>query len=189
MKGVSKRTKKLTASAVLSAMGVAIMLLGGLVETLDLSMAALASFLCVFAVIELGGAYPWAIFAVTSILSLVLMPYSMTGWFYLLFFGYYAIIKEKVEKLNSVISWVLKFIVFNAALALGVIVAMLMFLPAGATLLDTFIYVFGFEESGIWIAVGMYALINVVFLIYDIAVTKLITVYIYRLRGRFKFLK
>ena len=107
-KGISNKTKKLTLGAILSAMGVALLFIGSFIETLDLTMAALASFFCIFAVIELGGAYPWLIFAVTGVLSVVLMPYSLTGWFYLLFFGYYPILKEKFEHLSRPISWFLK---------------------------------------------------------------------------------
>ena len=58
-RGISQKTKRMTVSAMLAALGVALLFISGLIETLDLSMAALASFFCIFAVIELGGAYPW----------------------------------------------------------------------------------------------------------------------------------
>ena len=65
-KGISNKTKKMTLGAILSAMGVALLFIGSFIETLDLTMAALASFFCIFAVIELGGVYPWLIFSVTG---------------------------------------------------------------------------------------------------------------------------
>ena len=93
-RGVSEKTKKITLSAVLTAMGVVLLLIGAVIEVLDLTMAALASFFCIFSVIEMGKGYPWMIYAVTGILSIILMPQGFGGWFYILFFGYYPIIKE-----------------------------------------------------------------------------------------------
>ena len=62
-RGVSEKTKKLTLSATLAAMGVVLLIIGGFIEVLDLSMAALASFFCIFAVIEMERGYSWMIFA------------------------------------------------------------------------------------------------------------------------------
>jgi len=189
-RGVSQKTKKMTISALLAAMGVALLFVGALIETLDLSMAALASFFCIFAVIELGGAYPWLIFAVTSVLAVVLMPFSMGGWFYLLFFGYYPILKEKFEKLPKIASWTTKILVLNIALIASVALAYFLFFgQSDGNLIDAFIYIFGGEEVGAYIALGVYVLVNLVFIIYDIALTRLISLYFFKLRPRFKFLK
>lgn len=188
-KGISNRTKKLTVSTMMTALGVALMFMGSLIETIDLSMAALASFFCVFAVIELGGAYPWLIFAATGVLSVIFMPYSMGGWFYVLFFGYYPILKEKLEKLNKIISWVVKILILNAALVACVALAYFMFYgQSGAGPVETFMYIMGGGDVAIYVAVGIYLLVNVVFVVYDLALTRLITYYFFKLRHRFKFL-
>ena len=186
-RGVSNKTKKMTAAALLAAMGVAIMFLGSLIETLDLSMAALASFFCIFAVIELGNTYSWLIFAVTGVLSVILMPYSMVGWFYLLFFGYYPILKEKFEKLKPIPAWLIKMAVLNVALVISMIFASFVFY--GGNMFETFIVMFGAEDWGIYAAIGIYVLVNVVFIVYDLALTRLISLYIFKLRQRFKFFK
>ncbi|MBO5842495.1 MAG: hypothetical protein J6R46_05805, partial [Clostridia bacterium] len=57
--------------------------------SLDLSMAALASLITVWAAEELDGSYPWLIWLVTSLLSLLLMPFNTAAWEYLLFAGLY----------------------------------------------------------------------------------------------------
>ena len=178
-KGISNKTKKLTLGAILAAMGVALLFIGSFIETLDLTMAALASFFCIFAVIELGGAYPWLIFAVTGVLSVVLMPYSLTGWFYLLFFGYYPILKAKLERLSRPISWFLKVLVLNFALIVCVIVAYFLFFGSSGegNILSAFTLVFGESDAGEAMAIAVYLLANVTFIVYDIALTKLITVY------------
>ena len=190
-RGISNKTKKLTLGAILSAMGIALLFVGSFIETLDLTMAALASFFCIFAVIELGGVYPWLIFSVTGVLSVVLMPYSMTGWFYLLFFGYYPILKEKLERLKKPISWTLKVLILNFALAISVIAAYFLFFGQTGTgnLLDAFTLVFGESDAGVSMAIAVWALANVTFIIYDIALTKLITLYLLKLRDKFKKFK
>ena len=91
-------TRKLTTCALLAALGVVLLYLGSLVEVLDVSMAVIVSLFCIFAVIEYGGSAPWLIYAVTGVLSLILLPIKTPALLYLLFFGYYPILKEKLEK-------------------------------------------------------------------------------------------
>ena len=187
-KGISKQTKKLTLGAILSAMGVALLFVGSFIETLDLTMAALASFFCIFAVIELGGAYPWLIFATTGVLSVIITPYSLTGWFYLLFFGYYPILKEKYERLPRYISWVLKLLTLNLAMAICVLVTYFLFFGSSGSgsLIDTFTLIFGESEYGEVMSIIVWALANLTLVIYDIAPTKLITVYFIKIKPKFK---
>ena len=186
-RGTSHRTKNLTASAILAAMGVSLLFIGMMIETLDLSMAALASFLCIFAVIELGGKYSWLIYAVTGVLSVILMPFNMAGWFYLLFFGYYPILKERFERLNKTLAWAVKLIVVN--LALTACITLASFLFYSGNMLKALKVMLGAENWGVYAIIGMWVLVNIVFIIYDIALTRLITFYFIKIRHRFKFLK
>ncbi len=190
-RGIPQKTKMLTASALLSALGVALLFVGALFSTLDLSMAALASFFCLFAVLEMRGIYPWLIFSVTGILSVVLMPYSMVGWFYLLFFGFYPIFKDKVERLKKPISWAIKITVFNFLLLLITTVVFFLFFgdTEGKTIIDALGYIFGTEELGIIFTAGTYLLANVTFVVYDFALTRLIILYYFKIRKKLKFLK
>lgn len=187
--GVNKNLKKLTAGALLSAMGVAMLSLGGIIETVDLSMAALASFMCIFAVIEMGGAYPWLIFSVTGVLSVIIMPHNMGAWFYLLFFGYYPILKEKVERLKRPISWVVKMLILNVALALGLLIVGYIVYGGQKGFFDLINSIME-TEFGTLATVGLIILVEVTFIIYDLALTRLITYYTVKLRHRFsKFFK
>ena len=68
-----KQVKYITVSAMLCALSIIILMLGSFIEVLDVSVAVIASFFCIYAVIEMGGAYPWMIWAATSILSLLLL--------------------------------------------------------------------------------------------------------------------
>ena len=160
----------------LAALGVVLLYLGSLIEIMDISMAVFASLLCVVAVIEYGGSWPWLIYGVTSVLALLLLPNKTPAAFYTLFFGFYPIIKEKLEKLPRVISWVLKELVFNIALAAMALASILLFFTENNTLLSQPI-----------LLAAIFVLAEAVFVLYDIAMTRLITFYLVKLRKRFKF--
>lgn len=175
MRGRLKKTRALTLAAMLVALGVVLLGLGALIEVLDLSMAALASFLVVFAVIELGGAYPYLIYAATGLLSVLLLPAKTPALIYLLFAGYYPILKAVFEKkLPRVPAYICKVLVFNAGLALAVFLALRFFAPSAQS---------AFSWQYWLLLIG-----TPVFLLYDVALTRLITFYLFRLRQRFHFL-
>ena len=174
MRQSSQRIKYITVSAMLSALGVIIMAIGAFVEVLDLSTAVLTSMLCIYAVIEIRGSYPWMIWLVTSILSLILLPIKTPAVFYALFFGFYPILKEKLERLSGFVSWILKLVIFH--LSVGVMWgAFKLFIPSAL------------EDMGMgWMLLALYALGLVCFVLYDIALTRLITFYLFRLRKLFR---
>ena len=156
----------------LAAVGVILLYLGSMVELIDISMAVIASLLCVFAVIEYGKSAPWLVFGVTAVLSLLLLPQKTPALMYTLFFGYYPILKEKFEKLNITLCWILKECVFNVALIL-ILISMKYLL---------------FESLNISFMLYVIAVVlcEVVFVVYDFALTRLISLYVYKLRNRFK---
>ena len=165
--------KYLTVSAMLCALGVILLSLGALVEVLDISVAVIASLLVVYAVIEMGDAYPWMIWIVTSIVGYLLMPKTPV-LFFALFFGYYPILKEKLERLPRMIAWVLKIVTFH--LSLGIMAfGMWLFFPAMLEGLGQLL-----------LLAGLYVTSVAAFIIYDIALTRIITFYFIRLRERFR---
>ncbi len=188
-RGISKRTKKLTLGAMLAALGAVLLLLGSLFQIIDLSMAAIASFVCVIAVIEIGSGWAWMIYGVVGIISVLLRPASFAPWVYIAFLGYYPIIKEKIERLKKPISWTLKMVSFNVALILSCVVMYFLFTAEPpANVFDFFNTLLGLPTAGTAVAIGLYVFVNFVFVIYDIALTRLISMYIFRLRDKFKFL-
>ena len=188
-RGVSDRTKKLALGAMLAAMGVVMLAIGGLIEVLDLSMAALASFFCIFAVIEMGKGYPVMVYAATGVLAVLIMPQWLSGWFYLLFFGYYPIVKERLERLPRAIAWILKLLVFNVAISVYAVICYFLFFGELELLVNEFSTLFGGMNVGGLLIFIVYAILNVVFVMYDFALTRLISLYLTRFRRRFRFLR
>ena len=170
-----QQTKFLTVSAMLCALGVIILMLGSFIEVIDLSVAVVASLLCVYAVIEMGGMYPWLIWVVTSVLSLLLLPQKTPALFYALFAGFYPMIKEKLEQhFRPAIAIPIKLGAFHVSLALLYAVLRL-FLPA--------------QLEGLvlgWFLLGLYATCIIAFFLYDYALTKLISGYLFRWRRYFR---
>lgn len=158
----------------LSALGVILLALGSLVQVLDLTMAVLASILVIFAVIELGGKYPYLIYAVTAVLSVLLVPSKSAAMVYLCFAGYYPILKAVLERhLPPLWCWVVKLLVFNAGLALSLFLMLKVFLT--------------FTVPAAWYY-ALIPLLSVVFVLYDVALTRLITLYLTKWQQRFRFL-
>ena len=171
---IQKRTKHLTVSAMLCALGVILLALGALIDVLDITSAVLASLLCVYAVIEIGGAYPWMIWLSTSILSLLLLPLKTPALFYALFAGFYPILKEKLEKLARPLAFVLKLLIFHVSLAL-ICLCLSVFFPAAL------------DMEGIkWLPVALYIGCVLCFVLYDYALSHVITFYLVKLRRRFQ---
>ena len=158
-------------AAVASALGVILLTLGSFVEVLDISMAAIASLLVVFGVIELGGKYPYLIYAVTALLAMLLLPIKTPALIYLLFAGYYPIVKSVLERrLPRPVAWAVKFVTFNIGLFLLLFVAVKVFLGAVPEIW--------------WRYWWLLLLLQPIFLLYDIALTRLITAYLTRWRHR-----
>ena len=156
-----KRTKKLAAAAVLSALGVVILYLASIFEMIDLSVTMFASFLCAFAVEELRGRYPLLIYAVTGILALLLLPQKFCALVYLLFFGIYPVLRPLLLRLPRLLSWLLRLALFNVSLLLLVLFCRY-FLPELAA-----------EGFGLL----LFGAANAAFVVYDILLTMLLRLY------------
>lgn len=165
------RTRKIAVSAMMSALGVVVMALGSVIEVMDLTAVAIASFFVFFAVIEMGECFPYMIYAVTGVLSLMLLPDKFAAVCYLLFGGIYPVLKRYFEMLHKIPSWILKFVYFN------IILTAVIWLSLKVLKTDP-------DEMGF--SAVLYLLGNVTFFMYDIAVTKIITLYLMKLRDRFR---
>jgi hypothetical protein len=169
--GQRRSTKVLVFSAIMSALGVVMLSLGSVIEVLDLTMAQVASLLTFIVLLEAGSYWPWLVYAVTGTLAMLLLPNKFPALIYVAFSGFYPMIKQKVEPLGRVPSWIIKLASFNVALTLTVILCEKVF-----SLGDHF-----FSLSP-WLFIGG----NATFVLYDVALTRLIIFYIFKLRKRLR---
>ncbi|MBQ7376909.1 MAG: hypothetical protein IJW71_01120 [Clostridia bacterium] len=173
-----RRTKKLTLSAILSALGVLLLALGTLSAVLDLTAIALAALLVLFAAIEMRTPYQLLVAAATATLALLLLPDKSVALLYLLFGGAYPILKELAERLPRRLAWVVKIAVYN-----------LLFFAAGALLfwlfgLDLSQYSLGGRlPNAAVVALGV-LFFEGLLLLYDLALTRVRLWYFCRLRNK-----
>ena len=168
------QTKKITLSAMMVALGTAFMIIGAVIEVLDLTVCALASMLVVFIFLEIGSYYPWLVWVCTSLATGLLYPASLIWVEYALIFGVYPLIKAYIEKLPRW-SWIIvKLVYANAVIwALFFICEKLLGVPL-------------FTDEARWMRILTYILTNVAFLAYDLFITVMVRFYYDKLRPRFK---
>ena len=169
---MKQKILKLSVLSLLCALSVVLMLLGCVIQSLDLSAAVIAGIAVVIAVIEYGVGWSVMLYAATSVLAFVLLPVKTPALFYLLIGGIYPIIKALLERIkNKWLVWAVKIIGFN--LFYTALIA------AGNYLLNIEDPIFSFN-------IFVYALGNLTFFVYDIAFTRLVTLYVKRIRRKLK---
>ncbi len=152
---VNKKIKKMTLGAMLCALCVTLMLLCSVFEIADLSVAGACSIVILFAVLELRGAYPYLMWVVISVLSLLLVPNKFPAVCFALFFGWYPIAKCALDRLRAVIGWIVKIAVFLAC--------------CGAVYLIETLFITVPEYTQIWLLPP----VLLTFVLFDVALTRL----------------
>ena len=170
-----RTTKKLTVSAMATALGAALMALGAAVEVIDMALAALASLLIIIIIIEVGQPYPWLVWLSTSLITFLLSIFmESTVWLMYFVFGVFPIIKLYVEKLRRGFWLLLKLVYVNLCIiGLAFALELIFGLPR-------------FETDPLILKVGIYILSNVAFLMYDRLLTLASRIYFEKLRPRFR---
>lgn len=163
-----RRIKRLTVSALLCSLGVVILYFGALLDVFELCVVALAAMLLVPVVIEYGRGYPWAIYIGTSLLSILLLPQKMPGITYLLF-AFYPILKARYESAPRPLTFTLKQITFLLIETLVILASNL---------------ILGVEVMPFWYNAGLAVLGFLTLNLFDIALTRLITLYVRRYQVR-----
>lgn len=164
-------TKKLALAALFSALCFILMYLGAAAVVFDLCAVTVSALVIIFAVIEIGGMYPWLIWAVSGTLCLLLLPDKYAALEFALYGGIYPILKALIEKLPRLLSWAVKICYFNAAFTLSAVIAK---------------YIFGISDIGFELKIVSFALANVFFILSDICFTLLISSYYTKLRPRLR---
>lgn len=153
---------------VLTACCTLLMFLTGLIPVGTYALPALAGVLLILVVIELGAGWAWPVYIASSILSLLLAGDKEAAMLFVIFFGYYPILKAVFERLHrKYLSYLLKFAVFNVSMLIGYFLSIrVLGVPE-----DSFT-VFGVYLPGVLLIAG-----NLVFFVYDYAISTLVVTY------------
>lgn len=161
----------------MAALSVAAMLMTGLVPMADFALPALAGLFLVPIVVEAGYKAAWTCYGAVAVLSILVAPLKECALYYAAFLGFYPILKSWLEmKHNRVVEWVLKILLFNICLAVITFSAWLVFRFPGFSELF---------QSAWWVLAGGLLLFNAVFIVYDVALTQLISAYLRWFRPKY----
>lgn len=179
------KTKKIAICAMMSALGTTILYVGSLFGVLDISAACISSFIVLFVLVEMGMRYSLCVYAVTSVLSFIVVSDKLSAYFYILFFGLMPITKRVFEMLGTrvgmMLSYIAKIATFNVELLIFGYFTKEVFLDIGA----------GAELINENLLIAVYfVLANVMFILADKLYGICTRIYFFRFRKRIeKFLR
>ena len=173
-----RNSAKTAMGGMIAALSLTIMLLTAVIPYLQYALPAMSGALLVLMVIEINKKWALCAYAAVSILSFLILPDKETAMMYLAFFGLYPVMKPLFESKisNNKLCWIVKAIFFN-----------IMIIAAYCVI----IYVFGIpleemDELGIWGIPLLLVLGNVMFILYDICITRFVTLYLHRWQRKFR---
>jgi len=100
----------------MTAISIVLMLMTTVLPIAAYSCVMLAGLCTAFIAEETDSKCALSVFAAVSILSVILIPDKESVILYMIFFGYYPVLKQFLfNKCNKILSWIIKLLVFNAA--------------------------------------------------------------------------
>ena len=168
-----KDTKKITLCGMVAALSIVIMLTSYF-PYLTYAIPALAGLFMMVPLIECGAVWAVGTYIASSAIIFITGE-TEAKILYVMFLGYYPILKSLIEKIKKqFIEWVLKLVCFN--------IAATAFYYASSAL-----FAVSFDDLGEWGKYGaliFLALCNVVFVIYDIGISRIASRYMYSLHDK-----
>ena len=172
-----KNTKKITLCGMVAALSITVMLTSYF-PYLTYAIPAIAGIFMMVPLIECGVAWSFGAYISSAIVALLLPGDVESKILYVMLLGYYPILKSLIERINKqVIEWILKLVCFN-------IVAVAFYFIASSALFGV-----SFDDFGEWGKYGAWAFLgvcNVVFVIYDIGISRIAGYYMMTLHNKVK---
>lgn len=171
-----KQSFKLAFSGIICASSFVCMFLSTVIPSAEYTASALAGIMLVAIVIEVGFKSAVIGYIVVSILSALIVPNKQSVILFIVFLGFYPILKGRIELYkNKLKEWTFKLVSFNICAVFGYY--LLVTVAGIENVLNAFNNVY-------LILIGGLVLANIVFILYDFALTRAITFYISNIRKR-----
>ena len=173
----NKLAFKIALGGVISALCLMFMFCSGLFPMFDYTIPTFSGFLMVIMIVETNAAWAFTTYVAVSFLALLITPNLQCSLLFVIFMGYYPILKYFLDKLKlRPLAWVIKFVVFNAAVVVFYLLFQFVFMTEN--MLE------GMEKFGKYAELILLAGANVFFLIYDYLVGILTNIYVSWFRKR-----
>lgn len=167
---------KVAIGGLISAFSLTLLLLTGVFPFGTYAFPVISGVLLIAIFLEFGFRWAMLVYGVISILSLFFVADKEAALFFMLLFGYYPVVKSYIEKIKSkAVQYIIKLVIFNIG-AVAVYFIMLFIFGMDT---DAFV-IFGVNIPLVFLLVG-----NVIFVIYDFAVTVAAIQYIKKYRNIF----
>lgn len=172
-----RRSTQVALGGMIAALSLLFLFLTGVFPFATYILPAAAGILLVAVVVESGWRWALGVYAAVSLLAVFIAPDREAAVMYLGFFGFYPVLKAFLERLHSrFLEWFLKFALFNLCM-----VASYLFIIYILGLNDVFTdSTFGLYTIPVLLAAG-----NIAFLVYDIALSRLVVSYVRWFRPKF----
>lgn len=172
-----KRSFQIALGGIICALGIVVLMMTGVIPFATYSLPCIAGLLLVVVVVECGSKWAWICYAATSLLAVMITPDREAAIMYIALFGYYPMVKQQLEKrFSKGTEWICKMGLFNVAVIIAYWTAI--------NLLGMGYLMEEMGEFGQYSLLVMLALGNVIFILYDIAMTRMLSVYIFVLRKK-----
>ena len=124
-------------------------------------------------VFEMGYSWAFLVYTVVSLMSLILLSDKEAVLYYIIFLGFYPVLKGLIEKIgNKVVQYIVKILIFNVCIISAFYISIfLLSLPK-----ESF-NIFGIYLPWVFLILG-----NITFVLYDMCVTRIVTLYILKFR-------
>jgi len=140
------KTKQITYGGMITLLSVASLYCTGIMPTNKLLFLALSSFLLAIIVIDYGIKQSLLVYIATSLLSLILVPNKAIIILYIVYFGYYGILKSLIERLgNLFLEWFLKLLSFNMAMGVTYLLSSQLFFGSTTSTLPLWVLYIGIQ--------------------------------------------
>ncbi len=166
-----KVSYKVSLGGIVSALCLVLMFLTAVFPPLNITLPLFAGMLMTVVAIEVSPSWAWVTYATVAILSFFITPDKEAAIFFTVFFGFYPILKDTLEKIKSkILKWLLKFVVFNIAIV--IIYQLTVKLLGTVDLIEEF----GFMKQ--FMLPGLIIMFNGIFILYDITLSMVKTAYL-----------
>ncbi len=173
----NKLAFKIALGGVISSLCLMFMFCSGLFPMFDYTIPTFSGFLMVIMIVETSAAWAFTTYVAVSFLALLITPNLQCSLLFVIFMGYYPILKYYLDRLkNRILAWVIKFAVFNAAVLLFYFLFQFVFMTED--LLE------GMEKFGEYAKVILLVGANLFFILYDHLVGQLTDIYVNWFRKR-----
>ena len=171
-----KKSIKVSMGGIVAALSLVLMFLTSVIPFGTYAFPTFAGILLVLIVINLGYGYAVAVYVATAVISFLLVTDKEAALYYTMFLGFYPIVKSLIERIQlKPIQYLIKFALFNVCMIAAFFIGMFVLsIPKESFNL------FGVYLPWVFLLIG-----NVFFLIYDLCVTRLVTIYLLKWHNRF----